>query len=186
MPLINEFRVRQVCRRDFGFCMRGLISTLLLNLALIACIGCRKSTQLSGGMEPTIKRGEQVTINYLAYATTDPQRWDVVAVTPLSTVTTNNSMWLKRVIALPGEVVSLTQTGIVVNGSVVIFPPALSNVVYCLPQGLPSSRTGFVTFPYTVPMDHYFVVGDDWSNSFDSRYFGAIRMTNILGKVVGK
>jgi signal peptidase I len=166
--------------------MRRVAHALLLNLALIAILGCQKSTQVSGGMEPTIKRGERVTINYLEYTTRNPQRWDVVAMQAPTTVTTNNSVWLKRVIALPGEVISLTTTGIVVNGSAMSFPSALSNVVYCSPGGLPSGGPALVAFPYSVPADHYFVVGDDWSNSLDSRYFGAVPMTKILGKVIGK
>src|SRR5215469_5087791 len=106
--------------------MRRVAYALLFNLALTALLGCRKSTQLSGSMEPTIKRGEKVTVNYLAYATADPHRWDAVAMTPPATVVSGKEMWLTRIIALPGEVISLTSTGIVVNGTLMSMPPALS------------------------------------------------------------
>jgi signal peptidase I len=94
---------------------------------------------------------------------------------------------LKRVIALPLETISMTVTGIVVNGNLLSMPAALSNVAYCPPEKLPAAQSGsFVTFPYTVPPKHYFVVGDNWTNSLDSRYYGSVAVTNILGRVKSK
>jgi signal peptidase I len=89
-------------------------SVLFVIVSLLLCVGCRKSVQLSGGMEPTIKAGEQVTINYLAYASSTPNRWDVVALEP---PVPSNIVVLKRIIALPLETISLTPAGIVVNGA---------------------------------------------------------------------
>jgi signal peptidase I len=43
-----------------------------------------------------------------------------------------------------------------------------------------------VSFPLSVPPKHYFVVGDNWTNSLDSRYYGAVPDTNIVGRVSGK
>ena len=165
--------------------MKSCIHTLLLGFLLIASIGCRKSTQLSGNMAPTIKSGERVTINYLAYSFGGPRRWDVVAMSGPTPLMPKNSVVLERIIALPGETLSLTSTGIVVNGAVLRMPVALSNVVYCPPEQLPSASLG-ISFPYTVPPNQYFVVGDNWANSLDSRFYGAVDVTNILGKVKGK
>jgi signal peptidase I len=135
-------------------------------------------------MAPTIKAGERVTIDYFAYAASGPRRWDVVALEPPATA---NTVVLKRVIALPLETLSLTASGIVVNGSVLNMPVGRSNVAYSPSENSPSSQTGgLVTFPYTVPPKHYFVVGDNWTNSYDSRHYGAIPVTNILGRVNNK
>jgi len=156
-------------------------------MAIVAFAGCRKSVQSAGGMAPTIKPGERVTINYLAYTVGAPRRWDVVAFQSAGLFLPTNAMFLKRVIALPLETISLTSSGIVVNGSILTMPVALSNVVYCPPEKLLSSQmSGLVKFPYTVPPRHYFVVGDNWANSYDSRYYGAVPMTNILGRVKNK
>ena len=157
---------------------------LLAILAATISVGCRKSTQVSGGMAPTITNSEQVTINYLAYAGSSPRRWDVVALRGPSPMLPTNSVFLKRVIGLPGETISLASTGIVVNGSFLQMPSGLSNI-YCPPQRLPASGT-LVSFPFTVPPKHYFVVGDNWTNSLDSRYYGAVPGTNIIGRVIGK
>jgi signal peptidase I len=135
-------------------------------------------------MAPTITNREHVTINYLAYAGPSPRRWDVVALRGPSPMLPSDYMYLKRVIALPGETISLSSNGIVVNGMVVNMPAALSNA-YCPQERLPATVTQ-VSFPYTVPPKHYFVVGDNWTNSLDSRYYGAIPSANIIGRVVGK
>jgi signal peptidase I len=138
-------------------------------------------------MAPTIKPGERVTIDYLAYAVAGPRRWDVVALEPPSPPTPANMVVLKRVIALPLETISMTVTGIVVNGNLLSMPAALSNVVYCPPGKLPAAQSGsFVTFPYTVPPKQYFVVGDNCTNSLDSRNYGSVAASNILGRVKNK
>src|SRR5437879_880863 len=103
-------------------------------IAIFAVTGCRRSVQFSVAMAPTIKPGEQVTIDYLAYVASTPRRWDVVALEPPMLT---NSLVLKRVIALPLETVSLTASGIVVNGSKLSMPTSLSNVLYCPPENLP-------------------------------------------------
>jgi len=161
-------------------------SVLLAILASVAFAGCRRAVQPSGGMAPTIKPGEQVAIDYLAYTVVGPRRWDVVALQPPAPATPG-SMVLKRVIALPLETISMTVTGIVVNGNPLSMPTALSNVAYCPPDKLPATQRGsFVAFPYAVPPNHYFVVGDNWMDSLDSRYYGAVPRSNIIGRVVGK
>lgn len=169
-------------------CIPILLSSVLLLTALAVGAGCEnKAVQSSGGMAPTIKPGEQVAIDEGAYAHASPSRWDVVVIDPrLGTAPPNNTA-LKRVIALPMETISLTSTGIVVNGSILSFPTALSNVAYRAPDDLPSSHTKtIISFPYTVPANCFFVVGDNWADSLDSRYYGAVHATNILGRVKRK
>ncbi len=135
-------------------------------------------------MSPTIKPGERVTIDFVAYAVSGPRRWDVVA---LLAPPATNIMVLKRVIALPGETISLTASGIVVNGSLLAMPSYLSNVSYCPPEKLPlAQRSTFITYPYTVPSERYFVVGDNWTNSYDSRAYGAVPADKIQGRVKNK
>jgi len=165
--------------------MKARAPVLFAISAFVAFAGCRRAVQPSGGMAPTIKPGERVTIDYLAYTVARPRRWDVVAFEGPSPFLPSNTMLLKRVIALPLETISLTSSGIVVNGSTLSMPGALSNVAYCPPEKLPQSGN-LITFPYTVPPKHYFVVGDNWSNSLDSRYYGAVPATNVLGKVMNK
>ncbi len=66
-------------------------------------------------------------------------------------------------------------------------PAALSNTTLFPPSKLPVPP-GFspVSFPYAIPPGNYFVLGDNWSNSLDSRYYGAVPLTNIIGRLVNK
>ena len=152
-------------------------------LAFTVLTGCRKSVQPSAAMAPTVKPGEQVTINYAAYAAAVPRRWDVVALEPPSS---SNLVVIKRVIALPGETILLTTNGIVLNGTNLNLPSPLSNGASFPLNKLLLAGAGGVTFPYTIPAKQYFVVGDNWANSFDIRQDGAVPLTNILGKVLNK
>jgi len=77
--------------------MKARVPALFAVLVVTLSVGCRRSTQVSGGMAPTITNGEQVTINYLAYAGSSPRRWDVVALLGPSAMRPSNCMYLKRV-----------------------------------------------------------------------------------------
>ncbi|MFT3869204.1 MAG: signal peptidase I [Nibricoccus sp.] len=165
----------------------------------------------SGSMRPTILEGELVFINKLAYDlkvpfTTvhltewaSPQRGDVaVFFSPL-----DGTRLVKRVIGLPGDRIALHANQLVINGQVVPWSVASENWrVYATPlekqnarvtteklgtvshslmqlAGQPSMRD----FPETtVPAGHYFMMGDNRDNSFDSRYFGTVPREKIIGR----
>jgi signal peptidase I len=160
---------------------------LALAVVCLGICGCdrrvMRNDMQSTAMFPTIEPGERIIIDHGAYASTPPRRWDVVLYTMPEYPDLHIS---KRVIALPLETISCTSTGIVVDGMLLKMPDSLSNVVYCPPEQVPQSSAKFVSFPYQVPAGHYFVVGDNWTNSFDSRYYGAIPVSNIDGRVEGK
>lgn len=133
-------------------------------------------------MAPTIKPGERVSVNLLAYTLASPRRWDVVA---LEAPNQSNVVVLKRILGLPGETISLTESGLVINGAVVSMPAALTNRRdFPLDHLTADGRFPRVPFPYVVPTGCCFVVGDNWTNSYDSRHYGAIFLTNVLGKVM--
>ena len=95
-------------------------------VAALAC-GCEDSNMRSSSMSPTIAQGEKVTIDYSAYAISQPKRWDVVAFEPPSG---SNETWLFRVVALPGERVEFASNGIAVNGRPLALPAKLTNISY--------------------------------------------------------
>lgn len=90
----------------------------------------------------------------------------------------NNKILVRRVIATGGEKVSIDQSGNVsVNGQKI-------KEDYTSDQGDLTNRD--IIYPYTVPDDQYFVLGDHRSRSVDSRVsaLGCIKKKDIIGKVV--
>ena len=150
---------------------------VFLAAASMLWLGCRDTTFVSSSMAPTIAPGETVTVDYTAYALSGPKRFDVVAFEP---PIVTNEVFLKRVIGLPGETVFFTNGSFTVDGSTVTLPADISNVTY-----VALGEFGVIS-PFKVPKDSYFVLGDNSANSRDSRFWGSLPRTNILGRVKGK
>ena len=135
----------------------------------------------SSSMSPTIAPGEKVTIDYAAYAISQPKRWDAVGFEPPGG---SNQTWVFRVVALPGERVDFASNGIAVNGRPLALPPEITNVTYLSMDAMGHRST--LGSPYVVPPSSYFLLGDNSRDANDSRYLGAIPKTNIVGRVKGK
>jgi signal peptidase I len=167
--------------------MRNPLSKVIrffLLLGVLTFVGCREAKQLSSSMAPSIQPGEKVTINYTAYAVSTPKRWDVVAFEPPGRT---NGIWVMRVIALSGESVAFSSGGITVSGEVLSPPGHITNVAYLsLDQIDQIGITSSVSSPYLVPPNSFFVLGDNSADANDSRFWGAVPRTNILGQVRGK
>jgi signal peptidase I len=162
------------------------ISSIIAIVIVTALTGCTKKEmrQSSSSMEPTIRRGEVISVDLAAYSGSGPNRWDVIVFeSPVS----GGGQWLGRVVGLPGESVEIRSGGIVIDGREEARPAHLSLAGYELPKKeLALSSPGPVTFPYKIPVDSYFILGDNVSNALDSRYWGGLDRSKILGKVPGK
>ena len=159
----------------------------ILSLFLVAAFtGCNKNKmrQTSSSMEPTIKRGEVISVDFSAYSGTGPHRWDVIV---FESPTIGGGHWLGRIVGLPGETIEILSGKIVIDGRIEAPPGRLSLGRYELPKkDLAPGGSGPVSFPYKIPADSYFVLGDNASKALDSRYWGALDRSKILGKVPGK
>ena len=75
--------------------------------------------------------------------------------------------------------------GIAVNGKVIVSPPSVKNVAYVsLDQPPFAGRGSQVPSPYVVPVNSYFVLGDNSTIANDSRMWGAVPRTNIIGQAI--
>ena len=126
----------------------------------------------SGSMETTIMTNDMVFSEKVTYYTRSPERGDIVTFEDPETA---GRTLIKRVIATAGETVTLE------NGKVCVDGTPLDSYT----NGLPSyALKSNVTYPYTVPDGYVWVMGDNRTNSQDSRYFGAIPVSSITGKAV--
>ncbi|RLK63395.1 signal peptidase I [Atopobacter sp. AH10] len=86
--------------------------------------------------------------------------------------------YIKRVIGLPGETIDYKNNQLYVNGQLVKESYA-KNIVETA-----DFRMDEVTKAKRIPKDHYFVLGDNRSLSYDSRMFGFVSKENIIGRVI--
>jgi signal peptidase I len=119
-------------------------------------------------MAPHIASGEYVLINTFAYRVGQPARGDIVAFRHERSAP---SVYLKRIIGLPGDRIAISRGEVFVNGAKLNEP----YVRY------PDTRT----FPaVTVPSGALYVLGDNRANSDDSRFWGFVEGGDVIGKAV--
>jgi signal peptidase I len=165
----------------------------------------------SGSMQPTILVGDRILVNKLAYDlkvpfTTwhiaewdNPQRGDIVVFFSPK----DGTRLVKRVIGLPGDTVELRNDRLLINGQPIDYTtlepqipgqlsgPECTHGIFATEQlprhahavmaidGIPAMRS---FGPVHVPDGHYFMMGDNRDNSFDSRYFGTVDRGQIVGR----
>jgi signal peptidase I len=137
----------------------------------------------SDSMVPTLKTNDRVIVNKLSYHLHSVHRGDIVVFrTPKGPdgkpIDPTIKDLVKRVIGLPGETVSEKDGQVLINGK------ALEESY--LPAGTLSNCASFPAqcFPTgPLPAGRYWVMGDNRPNSRDSRYFGAITKSEIVGRV---
>ncbi len=119
----------------------------------------------SESMVPTLEVGDRVLVNKFIYRFTEPDRGDIVV------FEREGQDLIKRVVALPGDRISVRDGTLYVNGET-------RNEDY-LNQEFPDlSSFG----PVTVPEGRVFVMGDNRANSRDSRFIGPIPEEDIQGE----
>jgi signal peptidase I len=139
----------------------------------------------SGSMEPTLQIGDRILVDKLSYDLHGIGRGDIVVFsTPKDEHCAGPPVanLVKRVIGLPGETISLAGGQVEINGKLLPepwLPPAVRLETIPGPSGQPYS----LEVPYTVPKGDVFVMGDNRTQSCDSRYWGPIRESTIVGKV---
>ena len=122
----------------------------------------------TGSMEDTIMPGSRLIINRIAYAVSKPKRGDIIA---FYFPDDEETVYLKRIIALPGETVEGKNGNVLVDGEPVEEDYVTEEI---------DSDFG----PYYVPTDMYFVMGDNRNDSWDSRFWDHkfVAKKKIIGK----
>lgn len=132
----------------------------------------------SASMEDTLRVGDRLVGEKVSYRMGSPKAGDVVT---FSDPEKPGQILIKRVIATEGQVVSLDGGKVVVDG-VALDEPYTDGKPSEPLAGHAASLPSDVTYPYTVPKGYVWVMGDNRTNSQDSRYFGAIPVSSITSK----
>ena len=149
---------------------REIVETVALTLIIFLVIRFAiQSYRISGvSMLPGLQSEEYVLVNKMAYLFHEPERGDVIVFHyPLDT----SEDFIKRVIGLPGDTVTLDSSTVQVNG-VALKEPYISQAYN------PAGKT------IKVPANDYFVLGDNRPYSDDSRYWGFVPQNDLVGKAV--
>jgi signal peptidase I len=132
----------------------------------------------SGSMEPTLEIGDRVLVNKISYDIDDVDRGDIIVFErPDSWGTGEINDLIKRVIALPGETVSVQDGTVYIDGAPLEEPwlaegvttPTFFQESGCVPA-------------CTVPDDEVFVLGDNRGNSDASNHFGPLDFDQVVGR----
>lgn len=126
----------------------------------------------SESMLPTLKIGDHLIIDKIFYEIKgigELKRGDIVVFDPPPSANSKTEIpFIKRIIGLPGETISIK------NGTVYINGEPLNE-----PYILEKPRANFQ--PLIIPDNTIFLMGDNRNNSFDSRFWGPLPVENIIG-----
>ena len=167
--------------RAISWLVKGVVDILqsaTVGLAIFSIVYLflfRPSVVQGASMQPNLHTGEKLITEKVSYQFGQPERGDIVV---LSSPQRPDIDLVKRVIGLPGELIKID------GGQVYINDWALEEPYLNTPT---SASTGnFLTDgqDFQIPVDDYFVMGDNRDNSSDSRTFGPINRSSIQGKAV--
>ena len=122
-------------------------------------------------MFATLDDNDYLIANKLDYRLHAPQRGDIIILRPPSD---NSKDFIKRIIALPGEKIQITEGVVYINGHKLDEPYLPEQWVALNSWGGPNGTV--------VPPNQYFVMGDNRNRSQDSRIFGFITRDRIDGR----
>ena len=150
--------------------IRELVETVALTLLIFLVIRfAAQSFRVDGqSMEPGLHTDEFVLVDKAAYLFQSPQRGDVIVFHyPLDP----SKDFIKRIIGLPGDTVQTTSNKVIVDGQI-LHEPYINN----------ASNSNDNTLK--LGPDQFFVMGDNRNNSFDSRLWGPLNKSYIVGKAI--
>jgi signal peptidase I len=164
---------------------RVLTETAIFILAAVLLAGLVRAFAFqtfwipSASMTPTLSVYDRIVVQKAFFSWHDVREGDIVVFShpPLDRCPGPQGDLVKRVIALPGQTIYSSGNSIYVNGRLLAEP----YLPHYDPLGPPIASS---QHPYRVPPGGFYMLGDNRADSCDSRYWGPIKGSSIIGKVV--
>ncbi len=141
----------------------GFFVLIILILTILFSTVSKPAKVIGQSMEPTLHNGQIITINKMHKSL---QQGDIVVFIKQNSA--SNKKVVKRVIALEGQTVEFKNGNVYVDGQIYDYvgksqiEPTYNKIVL-------------------IPEDHFFALGDNWSNSIDSREYGPVNYKQLIG-----
>jgi signal peptidase I len=154
-----------------------LIGALIL---LRLCNLVRPFSVPTGAMSPAVSPGDHVFVEGIAYLFRKPHRGEIVVFKTADIPSLpKDQFYVKRIAGEPGDHLWIAEGKLFINDQPVSLSNAFGELVYDLPPAFAKSAITSLT----VPNGCYFVLGDNSTNSLDSRFWGSVPRGNIIGRV---
>lgn len=150
----------------------------------------------SSSMEPTLLVNDRIIVEKVSYLLRDPQRGEIIVFYPPKSpaIEDNTKAYIKRLIGLPGDRISIHDGKVFVNDQALtenyiaeppdyIFPNQAQNLESLSPShNSQDTRGGSRYKSITVPQGYYWMMGDNRNSSNDSHIWGFLPRQNIIGR----
>jgi len=134
------------------------------------------------GMSPAISVGDHVMMEGVTYLAREPHRGDIIVFRTDDIASLPQSqICVKRVAGEPGDHLRISAGQLYINDKHVALSNAVGEIAYNLPPGI---GTQAAKTDLTVPEGYYFVLGDNSTNSLDSRFWGCLPRANVKGRIL--
>jgi signal peptidase I len=185
-PGLVESTAAPVAPRNPDAWKRTAIEWLVVVVAAVAVALLISATSVqaffipSKSMESTLHVGDRVLVNKWSYRLHDVHRGDIVVFTkPKDEAASNVNDLIKRVIGLPGETVTIANNHVYINGHQ-LNEPYLDAAAVSV--AVPGKWACTPAAPCKIGKGQLWVMGDNRTDSEDSRYFGTIPESSVVGR----
>jgi signal peptidase I len=151
--------------------LREMLEVAILTLLLFIAVHLVVQNYRVDGpsMQPTLHNHEYILVDKAQYLFGKPSRGDVIV---FQYPRDPSEDFVKRIIGVPGDTVSVDSDGQVTVDGVAINEPYVNDL----------TNASYQPNTWTLSSDEYFVLGDNRGNSSDSRDWGPVPLRDIIGK----
>jgi signal peptidase I len=162
-------------------CLFEIVETLVLTLIIFLVIQnfvAQPYKVQQQSMEHTLEPDQYVLVDKLTPRLDTYKRGDIVVFAPPAAwAQQDGTPFIKRVIGVGGDKVEVKDGEVYVNGTALVEPYLFADV-----PGDPPQPTDAPQESWTVPGGELFLMGDHRANSADSRVFGPVPVSNVIGR----